>query len=133
MKKRYLSLPLSVLMLALTPSLAFGGVQAITPGAAAALVAKGEAVLVDIRERSEIQSGMAEPAQWLANTEILAGSPRYEEYLENLSEDQKVIVYCATGRRAAPFVSRLRSKGFAAENMGGFDGWRNAGLPVRAP
>jgi rhodanese-related sulfurtransferase len=41
-----------------------------------------------------------------------------------------VIVYCGSGRRSEMVGTELAKKGYKVLNMGGFDSWKNAGLPV---
>ena len=99
---------------------------------AAREVARGEAVLLDVREGHElVAEGMAEPAAWLATSEINDPSVRYRELLAAFPKDKPIYVYCASGRRAGVFTSRLLADGYRAINLGGFAAWKAADLPVR--
>lgn len=105
----------------------------ITPQQAADAVSKGAAVLVDVREHDEIVDGMAAPALWCATSEIEAGSPKAQDFISSLPKDKAVIVYCAAGVRSGRFTVKLSELGFETANLGGFDDWADAGLPVKKP
>jgi molybdopterin/thiamine biosynthesis adenylyltransferase len=48
--------------------------------------------------------------------------------------DRRVVVYCATGKRSALAVARLRAAGIGAQSLaGGFLAWKAAGLPWVTP
>lgn len=103
------------------------------PRTAHAMVEKREAVLVDVREEEEIASGMAQGAYWLPTSKIKANAPELHEFIDGLSSEKTVIVYCGSGRRAAYFVEWLLERDYKAENMGGFGEWIEAGLPTMYP
>lgn len=105
----------------------------ISPQGARAMVERGEAILLDVREAEEVRDGMAEGAFWLPMSVINEQGPEYHRFIANLDRGKAVIVYCASGRRAGKFVEHLRDLGFDAFNMGGFDDWVNAGLPAVRP
>lgn len=95
-------------------------------------VKSGQAILVDVREEGELrQRGLAESAEWLATSEIEARSPKWQEFVARLPKDKQIIVYCAAGVRAGRFAEELLESGYHATNMGGFDDWLSAGLPVK--
>lgn len=94
-------------------------------------VAKGEAILIDVREVDEIRDGMAAPAIWLSSTEIKGKGSRYAEIMKGLSKDKQIYVYCASGGRSGRFVEQLKEQGYKAENLGGFADWRDAGKAVK--
>lgn len=103
------------------------------PITAAAMVERGEAILLDVREADEISTGMAEGAVWLPTSKIDANDPEALEFIASLDKNRTVIVYCGSGRRAAKFIIKLAEYGIKAENMGGFSNWVNANLPVVIP
>lgn len=97
------------------------------------LIKTEHAVLLDIREEDEIASGMAETAIWIPTTRIQNEDPLFTKWLQSLSKNQLVLVYCAAGGRADRVVTRLVEEGYQAYNVGGFKDWKAAGLPVKVP
>ena len=90
------------------------------------------AILVDVREGSEIrESGMAEPALWLATTDIDARGQGYQDAVRQWPRDKKIIFYCRSGRRSGLAADHFASLGFVTLNAGTFTAWKNAGLPVK--
>jgi rhodanese-related sulfurtransferase len=102
--------------------------KTISPAAAAALVERG-ALLIDIREAAERQSGVIPaadhaPLSALQACEIPA------------APSQAVIFHCKSGRRTALNAALLASKVTDCEIYlleGGIDAWRSQGLPVAQP
>ncbi len=106
--------------------------EKITPKDAFAQTKNGKAVLVDVREAAELEkTGIAESAQWIATSEIAAQSGAFKAFVARLPKDKKIIVYCAAGVRAGRFTEWLEAKGFAAANLGGFNEWAKAQLPIQ--
>jgi len=106
-------------------------VEAVSPERAAQLVAQGVAELIDVRERLEIDAtGMATPAQWLAKSEVDSRSQHYQNFVDQLEQQTILIFYCRSGSRARVVANHFETLGFQTMNMGGFDDWVNAELPV---
>lgn len=106
--------------------------SAISPRDAYMAVISGIAVLVDVREESEIAtSGMAEPALWLATSEIDARSEKYQVAVSTWDRAKDVIFYCRSGKRAEKAADHFGSIGFRTFNAGAFQAWKDAGLPVK--
>lgn len=96
-------------------------------------VQKGDAVLIDVREAPElVADGMAEPAVWLATSEIKAKSERYQHILKALPKDKPIYVYCAVGRRSGPFAEALTALGYKATNFGALAAWKTEKGAMRA-
>lgn len=106
--------------------------NSITTIEANTLIQNNQAILVDIREASEIASGMAAPAVWYAKSNIDSNEQQFADFL-NLNKDKTIILYCRSGRRASVIVDRMQARGFLLYNMGGYQDWLNAGLPVKTP
>ena len=104
----------------------------IAPAEAAARVAAGTAVLIDVREPGEWASGVAEPALLCSLSDLRGARAQWKAVLE-ANRDKELILYCASGARSGVAAGMLRKEGFNAVNCGGFGGWRGAGLPVRSP
>jgi len=80
--------------------------------------------VVDVRERSEYDDGHVPGAQHIP----------YEQLEQRMSEvpiDRTVVVYCASGVRSSLATGIFERHGITAANLrGGFNAWRNAGLPI---
>lgn len=105
-------------------------VKSISPVKAAGLQANQFGVIVDVREEAERKSGMVRGALVLPATVIESEPDRVEEFVSRLDREKKVILYCGSGKRAQRFAQYLAGKGFDVANMGGFEDWKKAGLPV---
>jgi rhodanese-related sulfurtransferase len=108
--------------------------NAVVPRIAAAqaqeLIAKGGALVVDVREASEVQqSGKVSGAvhvprgllEFVADPQSPSHDPRFET-------GKTVIVYCAGGGRAALAGQALKEMGYGeVYNLGGFADWADSG------
>jgi rhodanese-related sulfurtransferase len=109
-------------------------VEKIAPAAAAQRVKDGSAVLVDVRERDELDGGMAEGARWYPTSSIEDDPDGYLKFVSSLPADQTIVFYCAAGGRAGSAAEIARKElGRKTANLGGFKDWKNAGLPVKTP
>ena len=98
-------------------------IEQLEPRAAARAVDEG-ALLLDVRERSEWNAGHAPGAVHIPYEEI-------RERAHELPLDRHLVAYCASGIRSSLAASILESAGRHVGNIrGGFNAWRNAGLPV---
>jgi rhodanese-related sulfurtransferase len=105
-------------------------VPRITAAQAQELIAKGDALVVDVREASEVQqSGKVAGAvhvprgmlEFVADPE----SPYYDPHFE---KGKAVIVYCASGGRSALAGQALGEMGYSeVYNLGGFKDWADSG------
>lgn len=95
-------------------------------------VISGVAILVDVREETEISAtGMAEPGLWLATSEIDARGEKYEQAVQSWDRAKDIIFYCRSGSRAGKAADHFSSVGFRTFNAGSFQAWKDAGLPVK--
>jgi len=81
------------------------------------------AILLDVRERAEWEAGHAPGAMHIP----------YEDLPHRLDDvrGREVVVYCESGIRSSLAASLIERAGSSATNVrGGFNSWRNAGLPV---
>lgn len=102
----------------------------ITPAEAAAQVAAGTAVLIDVREPSEWASGTAAPAALLSLGDLQGERREWKSYLER-NKDKLLILYCASGMRSGMAAGILKKEGYKVANLGGFSRWKSAGFPVK--
>lgn len=89
-------------------------------------VSEGSAVLVDVRRDDEWNSGHAAGAMHLSVDRIAGGA------VPTPDKNTKIYLYCASGGRSGMATQTLKSKGYNAENIGGFSGWKAAGGPVES-
>lgn len=82
------------------------------------------AQVIDVRERAEFAGGRVAGAKSLPLGEI-------EKRAAELDPRKPVYVMWRTGRRSAEAQKKLKARGFAdvINVTGGFEAWKNAGLP----
>jgi len=106
-------------------------VRRVEPDEAARLVAEGKAVLIDVREPDEwAKTGVAAPAVLLALSDLRGARQSWDPFLKQ-NRDRELILYCHSGGRSGRAAQFLAEEGYRTANIGGFDDWRAAGLPVR--
>jgi rhodanese-related sulfurtransferase len=103
----------------------FGAPPSITPAAAAAGVADGALVLVDVREAHEWAGGSAAGAERIP----LGDVPQRLEHLRR--SGRPVAFLCRSGMRSARATRLARDAGIDARNVsGGMIAYTRAGLPM---
>ena len=104
----------------------------ITPKDAKAMQDEG-ALIIDIRELEEVSlSGKVEKAfhipRGLLEFQTKLVNPNG---LENFTPENTIILYCASGGRAALAGKSLKDMGFdEVYNLGGLKDWADADLPI---
>lgn len=108
-------------------------VPRISPEDAKGMLDRGEAVMVDVRDASEVEkTGRAEGALHIARGVLeFKADPASPSHAPELDQDRAVILYCGGGSRAALAGKTLQDFGYKrVYNLGGFLDWANAGLPI---
>lgn len=108
-------------------------VGTIAPAKAKARHAKGEIILIDVRDGSEVAaSGKAEGALHIPLSVLAVKcDPKSGECPAELRTNKPVVVYCASGMRSQRGAEALAELGYdQVFNMGGFGGWVAAGGAV---
>lgn len=102
-------------------------VQQVAPHEVSALLSEKQAVLVDVRERSEFGTLHIKGA-----THIHGG--HLQDRVAEVPRDRPVILYCQSGGRSSIAASTLKSMGFESvyDLEGGIQGWMRERLPVEA-
>lgn len=95
-------------------------IAATDPQKAYSLLKEGKAILVDVREKDELKSGMIDRAIWFPRSK-LDSDPSWKEEFLKLAKDKKIFLYCRTGRRSTEFKNILQKDGIESESLGGFD------------
>ena len=109
------------------------GIERVAPKTAAAQVTAGQAVLVDVREASELRAeGSAAPATWLAKSSVDGTDTAFKAFLKAHDKKRPLYFYCGSGRRAEAVAKQFEALGYHVGNVGSFDDWKEAGLPVKA-
>ena len=90
-------------------------------------VQKNESILIDVREKEEVDLGMIKGAKWvpLSKTDLSTLKKIKKDY-----NKKTLYVYCRSGTRAEKFITLLKSVGLKAENLGGYEELKEKGLPV---
>jgi molybdopterin/thiamine biosynthesis adenylyltransferase/rhodanese-related sulfurtransferase len=86
--------------------------------------------LIDVRERDEFVQGHLPGATFIPRGFLELRIEQYEP-----DRDKPVVVYCAGGVRSALAARNLKEMGYrnVISLIGGFNGWKNAGLPFKVP
>ena len=98
--------------------------------AADARARAGEAVLIDVREGDEWAQGHVPGALFIPRGFLELRIEQHEP-----DRDKPIVVYCAGGVRSALAARNLKEMGYrnVISLIGGFNGWKNAGLPFKVP
>ncbi len=109
----------------------FGGnsLAATSPREAYEEVKKEQAVLVDVREKEELKSGMLDRAQWFPKSKIQAQA-NWESGFKDMAKGKKVYLYCKSGKRSKEVQEVLLQRGYRAESIGGYEKLKDV-LPSR--
>jgi rhodanese-related sulfurtransferase len=110
----------------------------VTPEQAAAAAKSGDAVIVDIRADSQIEQDGTLPdarriprnvLEWRLDPACEHKDPALASY------DRRVILMCNEGYQSSLAAATLKDLGIenATDMIGGFQAWRDAGLPRREP
>ena len=111
-------------------------VPRITPAQAQEMLAKGNAVVVDVRDAPEVeQTGKVAGAVHIPRGMLeFRADPESPYYDQNLAKDKPVILYCAAGGRAALAGQTLKEMGYdEVFNLGGFNDWAQSGGAIDRP
>lgn len=123
---------LLVAALLTTPALLLSAeVTTLTPTEAAARVAAGKAVLIDVREPAEwAETGVAAPAVLLPMSDFNGDQKLWKPFLTK-NAGKELILYCRSGNRSGQVAAKLAAAGQPVANAGAFKDWAAAGLPTR--
>lgn len=108
-------------------------VPRVTPTVAADMIAKGEVLVVDVRDAAEVQAsgkvaGAVNVPRGLLEFRADPASPSHDQ---NFDKDKTIILYCASGGRSALSGKTLKDLGYEkVYNLGGFKDWVDSGGAV---
>jgi rhodanese-related sulfurtransferase len=105
-------------------------VPKISPQEARDMMAKGDTLVVDVRDAPEVQlSGKVAGAVHVSRGMLeFRADPDLPSHDKNFSKDKAVILYCGSGGRAALAGKMLKDLGYErVYNLGGFKDWADSG------
>ena len=108
-------------------------VPRITPAQAQEMMAGGNALVVDVRDAPEVEaSGKVAGAVHVTRGMLeFRADPESPYHDQNFAKDKTLILYCASGGRAALAGQALTELGYAdVYNLGAFKDWAEAGGAV---
>ena len=111
-------------------------VPKITPAQASEMIAKGNTLVVDVRDAPEVEkSGKVAGAVHVSRGMLeFRADPVSPYHDKNFAKDKTVIVYCASGGRAALSGKALKDLGYErVYNLGTFKDWAESGGAVDKP
>jgi len=108
-------------------------VPKVTPAEAKAMIAKGEALVVDVRDGAEVAaSGKVAGAVAVSRGMLeFRADPESPYHDKRFDKAKPVIVYCASGGRSALSGKTLKDLGYTqVYNLGAFKDWAESGGAV---
>ena len=111
-------------------------VPRVSPDQAKAIIAKGNAVVVDVRDAPEVeQSGKVAGAIHVSRGMLeFRADPDSPYHDRNFAKDKTLILYCASGGRSALAGKLLKDMGYGQVfNLGAFKDWAASGGAVEKP
>jgi len=108
-------------------------VPKISPQQAQELMAKGNTLVVDVRDGTEVaQSGKVKGAVHVSRGMLeFRADPESPAHDKNFGKDKNVVLYCGSGGRAALAGKLLKDMGYDhVFNAGGFKDWVDSGGAV---
>jgi rhodanese-related sulfurtransferase len=108
-------------------------VPAISPAEAMNLLGHANAVFVDVRDGAEVAATGKVPGALTISRGMLEfrADTSLPSHHDSLSPEKTVVLYCASGGRAALAGVALQELGYTdVRNLGGFQGWVDAGGAV---
>jgi rhodanese-related sulfurtransferase len=108
-------------------------VPRITAAEARDMIAKGNMLVVDVRDAPEVEkSGKVAGAVNVSRGMLeFRADPESPYHDKNFAKDKTVIVYCASGGRSALSGKVLKDLGYGeVYNLGAFKDWAESGGPV---
>jgi rhodanese-related sulfurtransferase len=107
-------------------------IELVTPHAVSNEMATGDPILIDVREPVEWERHIEGALQVPRGLLEFVADPSSPRHNDQLGASRRVIVYCASGARAALATLTLRNMGYenVANMEGGLKAWIDAGLPT---
>ena len=112
-------------------------VPKVTPAQAREMMAKGNTLVVDVRDAPELEKS-GKVAGAVHHSRGMLGTCRADHkspyYDKSFARDKTIIIYCASGGRSALAGKALKDMGYGhVYNMGAFKDWADSGGAVEKP
>ena len=111
-------------------------VPRITPTQAREMIARRNTLVVDVRDTAEVEkSGIVAGALHVSRGMLeFRADPESPYHDKNFAKDKTVILYCASGGRAALGGKVLKDMGYdQVYNLGAFKDWADGGGAIEKP
>jgi len=108
-------------------------VPRVTPAQAKEMIAKGNTLVVDVRDAAEVANtgkvaGAVHVSRGLLEFKADPESPTHDK---SFDRNKTLLVYCGSGGRAALSGKTLKDLGYEkVYNLGGFKDWADSGGPI---
>jgi rhodanese-related sulfurtransferase len=116
--------------------IANAAVPRVTPAQAREMIAKGDTLVVDVRDAPEVEkSGKVAGALHVSRGMLeFRADPESSYHDKSFAKDKTVILYCASGGRSALGGKVLKDMGYdRVYNLGAFKDWAESGGPIDKP
>jgi rhodanese-related sulfurtransferase len=113
--------------------IANAAVPRVTPAQAREMIAKGNTLVVDVRDAPEVEkSGKVAGALHVSRGMLeFRADPESSYHDKSFAKDKTVILYCASGGRSALGGKVLKDMGYdRVYNLGAFKDWAESGGPI---
>jgi rhodanese-related sulfurtransferase len=111
-------------------------VPRVTPAEARDMIAKGDALVIDVRDAPEVErSGKVAGAVHVSRGMLeFRADPESPYHDKSFSKDKAIILYCASGGRSALSGKVLKDMGYdRVYNLGAFKDWAESGGAIDKP
>jgi rhodanese-related sulfurtransferase len=111
-------------------------VPRITPAQAQEMIAKGNTLVVDVRDTPEVeQSGKVAGAVHVSRGMLeFRADPESPYHNKEFAKDKNVVLYCGSGGRSALSGKVLKDMGYErVYNLGAFKDWAESGGAIDKP
>jgi rhodanese-related sulfurtransferase len=111
-------------------------VPRVTPAQAKEMIAKGNTLVVDVRDAPEVEkSGKVAGAVHVSRGMLeFRADPESPYHNKNFDKGKTLILYCASGGRSALSGKVLKDMGYdQVYNLGAFKDWAESGGPIDKP
>jgi len=111
-------------------------VPRITPAQAREMIARGDVLVVDVRDAPEVEkSGKIAGAVHVSRGMLeFRADPETPYHDKNFAKDRTILLYCASGGRSALSGKVLKDMGYErVYNVGSFKEWAEAGGAIDHP
>jgi rhodanese-related sulfurtransferase len=116
--------------------IANAAVPRVTPAQAREMIAKGNTLVVDVRDAPEVEkSGKVAGALHVSRGMLeFRADPESSYHDKSFAKDKTVILYCASGGRSALGGKVLKDLGYdRVYNLGAFKDWAESGGSIDKP